>query len=268
MPKVSVIMPVYNTEKYLEDSIKSILNQDFSDFEFIILDDFSTDKSFEICKKYEKIDSRIKLFQNEKNMGISFTRNKLISLTSTNYICTQDSDDISAKNRIELLYNFLENNKKFWVCSWNMEIIDEENNLIWKRIYEKNIEKIILKKSPISNPASIFRKDIFLEVWWYDPNLDLAEDYDLWLKIFSKWYKIWVLDDFILKYRIRKNQSKTLKLKDTLKNTLQIQKKAIKYYNIKPSFSDKIYHFLEKILIFLPNNFVLFLFKKLEYDKK
>lgn len=268
MPKISVIMSVYNTEKYLEEAILSILNQDFEDFELIILDDFSSDKSFEICQKFEKIDKRIKLFRNEKNMWISFTRNKLISLTNTNFICTQDSDDISFKNRLSLLYNFLEHNKNYAVVSGNMEIIDEESEKIWERKYSQNIEKIILKKSPISNPASLFRKDIFLEVWGYDKELDYAEDYDLWLKIFSKWYKIWVLQDFVLKYRIRNNQTKSEKLKETLKNTIFIQKRAIKKYGLKANFSDKIYHFLEKILLFLPEKFVLFLFKKLEYDKK
>lgn len=268
MPKVSVIMPVFNTEKYLKQSIESILNQDFFDFEFIILDDFSSDKSFEICKNFAKIDKRIKLFRNEENKWISFTRNKLISLAKTDFICTQDSDDISEKNRISLLYDFLKNNQNYAVCSGNMRIIDEKWEKIWKKIYKKNIEKIILKKSPISNPASIFRKDLFLKVGWYDKNLDYAEDYDLWLKFFANWYKIWILDNFLLKYRIRSWQSKSKKLKKTLKNTIFVQKRATKKYWLKMSFWDKIYYFFEKILLFLPEKFILFLFKKLEYDKK
>ena len=100
MPKVSVIMPVYNTEKYLPQAIESILNQDFSDFEFIILDDCSKDKSFEICQLYAQKDKRIKLFKNKENKWISFCRNKLISLAETNLICSQDSDDISALNSL------------------------------------------------------------------------------------------------------------------------------------------------------------------------
>ena len=108
--KISVIMPVYNTASFLKEAIDSILNQTFIDFEFIIIDDFSDDWSYEILKNYQEKDNRIKLFRNEKNMWISFTRNKLISLTSTNYILSQDSDDISLDNRLELSYNFLENN--------------------------------------------------------------------------------------------------------------------------------------------------------------
>ena len=106
--KISVVMPVYNTKKFLEEAIKSILNQDFQDFEFIILDDFSSDGSFEILQDFAKKDKRIRLFRNEKNEWISFCRNKLISLSKTNIICPQDSDDISEKNRLSLIHDFFE----------------------------------------------------------------------------------------------------------------------------------------------------------------
>lgn len=270
MPKVSVIMPVYNTEKYLPQAIESILNQDFSDFEFIILDDCSKDKSFEICQNYSQKDKRIKLFQNKKNRWISFCRNKLISLAETDFICSQDSDDVSALNRISLLYDFLQKNHLFAVCSGNLEIIDENDKILWFRKYSQNVEKIILKKSPIANGASIFRKSVFLEVWGYDKNLDFAEDYDLWLKFFSKWYKIWILPNFFSKHRIRTGQTKSKNLKQTLKNTIFVQKRARDVYKIKATFFDYIHYLLLKILLIFPSSFIIFLFKKLEYknDKR
>ena len=95
MPKVSVIMPVYNTEKYLPEAISSILNQDFLDFEFIILDDFSTDNSWEIIQEFAKKDERIRVFKNTENKWISFCRNRLVELANTEFLCNQDSDDIS-----------------------------------------------------------------------------------------------------------------------------------------------------------------------------
>lgn len=263
-PKISVIMPVYNTEKYVWEAIESILSQTFTDFEFIIIDDCSIDDSYEICKKYSKKDDRIKLYRNEKNMWISFTRNKLINLSNTNYIASQDSDDISEVNRLELEYNFLEKNNNYWVVSWNNIIIDEENNILWYRKYSNDIKNIILKKSPISQPSSMFRKNIFLELKWYDKKLNYWEDYDLWLRIYLSWYKIKNLDSDLIRYRIRKWQTKSNKLNETLKNTLLIQKNAISNW-FKPSFSDIVYINLEKILLFLPNSFILFLFKKLEY---
>lgn len=266
MPKIWVIMPVYNTKKYLKESIDSILNQSFKDFEFIIVDDFSNDWSYELLQEYEKKDDRIKLYRNEKNMWISFTRNKLISLSNTNLIANQDSDDISELNRLELQYNFLINNSDYSTISSNNLIINENSEIIWERIYNEDINKVILKKSPLSNPASMFKKDIFLELWWYEELLNYGEDYDLWLKMYLNWYKLKVLNNYLLKLRIRNWQTKSSKLKETLKNTINLQKKYIKL-GIKASFSDKIYIFLEQILLFLPNVIILNLFKILEYKK-
>jgi glycosyltransferase involved in cell wall biosynthesis len=116
-PLVSVIMPVFNTKKRVGEAIESILNQTFSDFEFIIVDDCSTDGSYELLQKYAKKDKRIQLFRNEKNQGISFTRNKLIEYSSTDFICTQDSDDVSEPNRIEREYDFLAQSEEYAVVS-------------------------------------------------------------------------------------------------------------------------------------------------------
>ncbi len=266
-PKISVIMPVYNTEKYVWEAIESILSQSFQDFEFIIIDDCSNDKSYEICQKYSKNNERIKLFRNEKNMWISFTRNRLISLSSTNYIASQDSDDISLENRLELCFNFLENNKEYWVVSWDNIIINEKSKIIWYRKYSNEIQNVILKKSPISQPSSMFCKDIFEKLLWYDKTLNYGEDYDLWLKMYANWFKIKNISENLIKYRIHQNQSKSVKLKETIKNTLFIQKRAMMKLWLQPTFSDSFYHFLEKLLLILPNSFILFLFKKLEYRK-
>ena len=264
---ISVIMPVYNTEKYVWEAIESILNQSFKDFEFIIVDDCSRDNSYKICEEYSKKDNRIKLYKNEKNKWISFTRNKLINISITNYIVSQDSDDISEKDRLKLSFIFLKNNKDYAVVSWNNIIINEKSEITWYRKYSNNLEKIILKKSPISQPSSMFKKNVFLEVWWYNKNLNYGEDYDLWLKFYSKWYKIKILDENLLKYRIRLGQVKKSKLKETIKNTIFIQKRAVKEYWIKDTFWDKVYFMLENILLYLPSSFVMFLFKKIEYKK-
>jgi glycosyltransferase involved in cell wall biosynthesis len=126
MPKISVIMPVYNTAPYLPAAIESILSQSFTDFEFLIIDDGSTDGSYEVCEKYAEQDERIKLSRNDKNMGISYTRNKLIELANSEYIAPQDSDDISLPHRLELSYEYLQSHLKTAVVSGDNIIIDEE----------------------------------------------------------------------------------------------------------------------------------------------
>ena len=113
----------------------------------------------------------------------------------------------------------------------------------------------------------MFKKDIFLEVWWYDKKLNYWEDYDLWCKMYAKGYEIRNLEENLVKLRIRKWQTKSANLKQTIKNTIFIQKRANKEYMIKSNFSDKIYLFLENILLYLPSNSVMWLFKKMEYEK-
>ena len=159
-PLVSVIMPVYNTKQWVWEAIESILDQTFKDFEFIIVDDYSTDGSYEICEKYAKKDKRIKLYRNEKNWWVAYTKNRLIGLTSTDYLASQDSDDVSFLNRLELEYKFLEEHKDYAVVAWNNVIIDEKWNTIWHRKYSDDIRSVILKKSPVSHPTTMIRKEI------------------------------------------------------------------------------------------------------------
>lgn len=266
--KISVIMPVYNTEKYVWQAIDSILSQSFEDFEFIIIDDASTDLSYQICQEYAKKNSRIRLYKNEKNLWISKTRNKLIELSTTDFIAPQDSDDISEKNRLEQEYNFLSTHPDYTVVSGNNIIINEYWKKIGRRIYSNNIKNVILKKSPISQWSSMFRKDIFLSLGWYDNSLLTAEDYDLWLKMYARWYRIENLNMDLYFVRLRFEQTKSKRLKQTLKDTIFVQKRAIKDYKISPNISDIFYHFAEKILLFFPSTLILFLFKKIQYKNE
>ena len=257
-------MPVYNTEKFVWEAIESILNQTFQDFEFIIIDDCSTDNSWNIVQEYSKKDGRIVIGKNEENMGISYTRNKLIALATTNYIASQDSDDISLKNRLELCVKHLEQCSWCAVVSWNNIIINEDGITIWYRQYNDDITKVILKKSPISQPSSLFRKNVFDVIGWYG-DWNYWEDYDLWLKMYAKWYQIKNLNISLLKLRIRKGQTKSDKLKQTIKNTIKIQGKAIQEYRIQPSLSDLVYILLEHTLLLLPASLIIKIFQKITY---
>ena len=260
-PLVSVIMPVYNTKQFVWEAIESILNQTFKEFEFIIVDDCSTDWSYEICQDYAKKDKRIRLYRNEKNWWVAYTKNRLIGLTTTDYLASQDSDDVSFLNRLELEYKFLEGHKAYAVVWWNNIIIDEEWKVIGHRKYSDDIKNVILKKSPVSHPTTMMRKSNFQAVWWYS-QVKYVEDYDLRIKLYSEWYKIKNIDKDLLKYRIRKWAQKS-NVKETIRWTLNCQQKA--YSKIKPSFSDRIYHICLKLLTLLPNKWIMALFKLLTY---
>jgi len=258
---ISVIMPVYNTKQWVWESIESILNQTYKDFEYIIVDDCSTDWSYEICEEYAKKDKRIRLYRNEKNWWVAFTKNRLISLATTNYLASQDSDDVSFPNRLELEYKFLEENKDYAVVAWNNAIIDEKGKEIWHRKYSDDIRRVILKKSPVSHPTTMMRKDMFDKVWWYS-KVKYVEDYDLWIKLYNEGYKIKNLDEDLLEYRIRKWAQKW-HVKETIKWTITCQKNA--YEKIKPSFSDRVYHICLRLLTVLPNRWITALFKLITY---
>ena len=105
MPKVSVVMPAYNAEKYIREAIDSVLAQTFTDFEFIILDDGSTDATAAIIQSYE--DDRIRFCPNERNMGVAATLNRALKLAQGEYIARMDADDVSYKNRLEMQLDFI-----------------------------------------------------------------------------------------------------------------------------------------------------------------
>ncbi|MBA2862110.1 glycosyltransferase [Methanococcus maripaludis] len=269
-PTVSVIMPNYNNEKYLPEAIESILNQTYENFEFIIIDDFSTDTSWNIIQNYAKKDNRIKAFRNEQNLKIVKTRNKGFELMSPNskYIAIFDSDDISLPERLEKQVMFLEKNLDYGLIGSHTLIIDESSAIIGSRKYETDFKKIIknmVKKNQIAQPSAMIGKSVLNEVGHYNEKYTRCQDYELWFRI-AKVFKIGNLDEFLIKYRVSKTQGKTTNLKETLKFTLDIQKKWLfdkKFFSI----FGVIYYFLEHLMYFLPTNVVLKLFKVLNYEK-
>jgi glycosyltransferase involved in cell wall biosynthesis len=113
-PKITVFMAAYNSENYISDSIKSILDQSFSDFELLIINDGSTDLTVDIIEKFN--DPRIRLVHNDKNRGLTYTRNVALTEALGEYIAILDSDDIAVKNRLELQYNFFQQHPEYALC--------------------------------------------------------------------------------------------------------------------------------------------------------
>ena len=267
-PLISVVMPNYNNEVFISETIESILTQTYSNFEFIILDDCSTDNSWEIIQKYAKKDKRIKAYKNKENLQIVETRNKLFTLLSnqSKYIAIIDSDDIAMSNRFELQFNFLEKYEDFGLVGGNLIIIDEKSKHIGKRKYPSSnneLRKKMLIKNNFAQPAIMMRRTTLDKVGNYSKagKIDKARDYDLWIR-FANVSKVANLKEEVLKYRISSNQVKTKYFKETLKSTLIIQKQYLKYF-----FSIKvlIMMVLESIALILPKSITMYIFKKLNY---
>lgn len=202
-PILSVLMPVFNSELFVAEAVESILNQTFKDFEFLILDDASTDKSFEIIKEFEKRDSRIKVFQNENNLGVVESRNKLINISKGKYIAWLDSDDIAFENRFEKQINFLEAHPEIGMAGAYPVIIDENGKKTGKWWFETDTQKLKIElffHSPFLSSSVMIRKSC-LPQNFYDSKFTVAEDFDLYSKI-SENSDIANIPEFLVKYRI------------------------------------------------------------------
>ena len=205
-PLVSVIIPCYNAEKYVEQAIRSIMVQTYKNLEILITDDCSTDGSFAILQKLAKEDSRIKLFKNEQNQKIVRTLNALVERANGKYIARMDADDISLPKRIEKQVCFMEAHPDIAICGTNAWNIDENNRIIsLTHLPIRNSDVQFYKNfsNPFYHPSVLVRTAVMKE-YLYDEKFLLAEDYDLWIRILGK-RKGANLTNRFLYYRILQN---------------------------------------------------------------
>lgn len=210
MKDISVIMCTYNENiDELEKSIESILQQTFENFEFIIvLDNPDNKKIYECIKDYEKKDSRIKIIVNEKNMGLANSLNNGINIAQGKYIARMDADDISMPTRLKKEYDFLEKNMNIDIVSTNRIIIDENGNEIKVEkkgaLEDKKIKRMLRYTNIIVHPSVMFNKEKIKNIGNYR-NFTASQDYDLWLRACTANLNFAILEDMLIKYRVRNN---------------------------------------------------------------
>lgn len=204
-PKVTVLMPVYNGERFLREAVESILNQTFSDFEFIIINDGSSDHSVEIITSYN--DSRINLVHNEKNLGLIATLNKGIDLAKGEYIARMDCDDVSLSERLEKQVSFLAAHPEVGVSGTWCKSIGEGKVKVFR--YPDTKEEVrcsLLFDSPIAHPSVIMRRDAIVTYGlYYNSEYPHSEDYELWARA-SEFFELAVQKEILLFYRIHSAQ--------------------------------------------------------------
>jgi glycosyltransferase involved in cell wall biosynthesis len=198
-PKISVIMSVYNGEKYLREAIESILNQTITDFEFIIVNDGSTDKSLEIIQSFD--DERIKIINNEKNIGLTTSLNKALKEAKGEYIARQDADDISLPNRFEEQLKYFEKHSEVVLLGTMAYLIDKKEKIVGKRVVlAKPSLKDIFKDNPFIHGSVMFKKEIVNHLGGYNELIRYSQDYELWLRI-AKFYDVQNLTQLLYKSR-------------------------------------------------------------------
>lgn len=189
-PLVTVLLPVYNGGKYLEYSVKSILEQTYKDFEFLVIDDCSTDDSLGRVKAFN--DRRVVISSNTKNLGQTRSLNIGLRLAKGKYIARMDTDDIAFPHWLEHQLGFIEQNPEYAVVSAKVAAIDSRNRTT-RILNSPSSENIILKSlvaSPINHVGSLFRKDVISNLGGYDESFKIAADYDLWSRLLRKNYRL------------------------------------------------------------------------------
>ncbi len=178
-PAISVVMSAYNAEKYIGEAIDSILNQTFKDFEFIIVDDASTDKTLSVVENYK--DRRIKILRNEKNLKLAASLNKGLRISQGKYIARMDADDISHLERLEKLYDFLEQNPNVDICGTPMKLFGSEDAVWGRNTEDKEIKAGLIWGSTMQHGTVLMRKDKILEHnLFYDESFHVGQDWKYW----------------------------------------------------------------------------------------
>jgi len=199
-PKITALMPVYNGEEYLREAIESILSQSFEDFEFLIINDGSTDSSVKIIKSYS--DPRIRLVSNQENVGIAGSLNKGIKFARGEYIARMDSDDISLPKRFERQAGFLDRNPNIGIAGSWMKTFGGRKRIILAHPCNPEMVRIFfLFDSPLAHPTVMMRSEFLKKnSLWYEAEFSRVEDYRLWTRA-SKYFSISNVPNVLLLHR-------------------------------------------------------------------
>lgn len=208
-PLVSVLIPCYNNEEYVEEAVRSILKQSYKNLEVICLDDCSTDSTLKILERISQEDERVKLIKNSVNQGRPFARNKLVTAAKGAYIAWLDSDDVALPSRIEAQLKYLLKNKNIKLCGTMAYFIDKDGKNIGKsaKLFNK-IDAAFTTKygAPMFNPSVMGEAKVFKDNP-YNQEFLTAQDYELWIRlVFHKKIHLGNLNKRLIKYRFHSKQ--------------------------------------------------------------
>ncbi len=219
---LSVIMPVYNASRFLSEAVDSVLSQSFSDFEFIAVDDCSTDNSYDILLEYEKKDSRVKVYKNESNRGVSYTRNFAVEKANGEFIALIDSDDMWKSDKLEKQLKLIEK-RGADLCYTGSAFVDTDSNYS-DFVFEVPVRvdyKTLLKQN-VASCSSVVIKKCWLTRFPMASD-DMHEDFAVWLSVLKAGGKACGVNEPLLIYRVDKNSKSGNKFK-SMKMTYKVYK--------------------------------------------
>ena len=235
---ISIVMPVYNGEKYLKQSIESVIHQTYKNWELIIVNDCSTDKSRSIMQYYANEDERINIIDNEINLKVAQSLNKGFQNAKGKYFTWTSDDNLYKPDALKELSFFLDNNPDIGLVYSNEDVVDSELNYV----KEGRLNPQMLLYADCIGASFMYRKEVADKIGGYDPEMFLVDDYDYWIRV-SKHYKIAHLDRNIYIYRMHPNNLTTTKKEECNKQLYNLRRKHLDYLisNINSKYKEMLF---------------------------
>ncbi len=267
LPLISILMPVYNAGDFLVAAIESIRNQTLKDWELIVIDDGSTDKSHEILKKYAEKDSRIKILKFKKNKGLAYALNYGLNKIHGKYLARMDADDISYPKRLETQLRYLKRNPEVVAVGSQVKLINEKGDFIGYKKFPTDPEKIYQMMGTvmaIQHPTLLTYTKIIKKCPY--ANHTTAEDVSMFFKLLQ-YGRFTNTKEVLFKYRIRKSSNSLKNPKKTFYLTLKSRIKAVIDWGYKPTLLAVLINIAQFILIsLLPDNLIISLYEKIRFN--
>jgi len=237
MPDVSVLMPVYNGERFLREAIDSILHQTYRDFELLILNDGSTDASLTIINSYT--DPRIRLIDNEQNRGLTATLNRGLEEASSDLIARQDADDLSSPNRLAKQVEFFKHHPDVALLGTQARFIDERGyssgSILQRACSHDSIKWDLLFDNSFTHSSVMFRKRVVQgELGGYDETFSYCQDYELWSRVATS-HHVANLIESLVSYRIHPYA----RMSDRMKESIIRENRRVAESNLNAMFGSK-----------------------------
>jgi glycosyltransferase involved in cell wall biosynthesis len=261
-PEVSVLMPVYNAARFLRPAIESILSQSLQEFEFIIVDDGSTDDSTDIIAAYARDDSRIRVLRHESNRGIVQALNAGLSICGGEFVARMDADDVALPDRLADQVKKMAENPAIAALGGAVTYIDASGKELGL-IRQCNVHASPLAGSPLLHPSVTLRRSLLVEhQLHYRERYRYAEDYFLWLEL-QRYGLLDALENVVIQYRITETTSRRQHLKQMMRAALRVKRDAILILGFKPQASDLVRMMSESLLLLMPSRLIWRLYQRI-----
>ncbi len=241
MPRVSVVMPVFNGERFLLDAMNSVLSQTYRDFELIVIDDGSTDSSASIATSFS--DERVRYIRNAENTGLARVRNKGLGLARGEFVAWLDCDDLSEPRRLEKQVAVLDRNPSLALCGSWVRTLGLPHDVVWQ--YPSSSEELrsrMLFDDPLATSAVVMRRSVLDSLsTWFDTDFPPAEDYELWERI-SRIAGLHNIPEVLTHYRLHANQITVQKKEVQMVAVRRVQSRLLSMLEVEVSPEEFLLH--------------------------